>query len=613
MLSVCGGLWYRLGREPKLPPGKARAWDVDPGPGPREQYTPDKMTRTSQYLTMRDGVKLAIDFCLPKGLAPGTRLPALLFQTRYYRGTELRWPFSRFMTAPGLMRPEFFVLNGYAFVTVDARGTGASFGSRVSDFSAEEVADGKEIVDWIIRQPWSDGKVGGFGGSYMGITAELLLSNMHPAVKAAAVVESPYDWYADVGLPGGIRWRALNEEWSRRNGWLDQNRMGQLLSWWQSLALKGVRPVDSDPTGAMLAGAVREHAKNYHYFGELQSVTFRDDRFGASTLERVSPFHFQEQIRAAGVPIYSFGGWYDLFPANAPISRFLTVPNAGNRLTIGPWNHNLIEISPGEERRAQAFSVGWEAVKFFDYHLKGIRREADPDPIHYWTVGEEKWKSAATWPPPGAQAVDYYLAPGHTLSTSRPAGGDDRYRVDNDTGRGNYTRWATPNGDSGEGYIHTSPNDAKLLVYESDPLSDAVEVTGNPELTLWLTSTAADGEFFVYLEDVGAGGKAVYVTEGLLRGLHRRIGTGAAPYVVQGVWHSFQRADAQPLVPGEPAELKINLIPISYLFRPGHRLRVALAGADKDHFDLLPGPAPEWRVLRDPAHPSRIVLPMIRR
>jgi uncharacterized protein len=136
-------------------------------------------------------------------------------------------------------------------------------------------------------------------------------------------------------------------------------------------------------------------------------------------------------------------------------------------------------------------------------------------------------------------------------------------------------------------------------------------VTGDPQVTLWLTSSASDGQFFVYVEDVDPNGKIAYVTEGLLRGVHRRVATEAPPYIVQGAWHSYRYGDALPLVPGEAAELKIDLLPISYLFRSGHRIRIALAGADKDHFDPLPGPPPEWRVLRDPAHPSRVVLPVI--
>jgi putative CocE/NonD family hydrolase len=578
----------------------------------QHEQAPNTRLRTSQYVTMRDGVKLATDLYLPKGLAPGKRLPALLCQTRYYRGLELRWPFSRFLSPPRTLYPEFFIDNGYAFVAVDTRGTGASYGHRVSDFSADEVADGAEIVNWIIAQPWSDGKVGSYGVSYAGTTAELLLANMHPAVKAAAVISGSYDFYADIALPGGMVWRAFNAEWSRRSEALDRNELGHLLSWWQALGFKGVRAVDSDPHGMSLAEATREHTGNYRYFSELQRVTYRDDRFGAGTLDTISPFNFHGKIRTAGVPIYSQSGWYDFTYARAGVSRFLTTPNPGSRVTIGPWTHGYVEIDPGHERRSRQFATNFDLLRFFDYYLKGVQSEIDSNPIHYWTVVENKWKSGVAWPPPEAHAVEYFFGPGHTLSTGRPVGSEyDLYRVDSGLGRADYTRWAISNVEDGEGYPKTAPDEASLLVYESGRLTDDTEVTGDPQLTLWLTSNASDGQFFVYLEDVDANGRVAYVTEGLLRGLHRRVAAEAPPYIVQGVWHSYRRGDALPLVPGEAAELEIDLLPISYLFRSGHRIRIALAGADKDHFDPLPGPPPEWRVLRDPAHPSGVVLPVI--
>ena len=94
--------------------------------------------------------------------------------------------------------------------------------------------------------------------------------------------------------------------------------------------------------------------------------------------------------------------------------------------------------------------------------------------------------------------------------------------------------------------------------------------------------------------------------------MHRKAGHGTPPYFEPGPWHSFLRADALPLVPGEPAELTFDLLPISYLFRAGHRIRIAVGGADRDHFDPLPDPAPQWEILRSGEHPSRIDLPLMK-
>ena len=133
-------VWARI-RSAGLAPGSDAAWDVGTDPPPQRENRPyRRITRSSQYLKMRDGVRLAVDLYLPQGLAPGTRIPTLLCQTRYYRYAELRWPFSAVMQAPRQVFPEPFVTQGYAFILVDVRGSGASFGYRASEFSADERA-----------------------------------------------------------------------------------------------------------------------------------------------------------------------------------------------------------------------------------------------------------------------------------------------------------------------------------------------------------------------------------------------------------------------------------------------------------------------------------------
>ena len=163
-------------------------------------------------------------------------------------------------------------------------------------------------------------------------------------------------------------------------------------------------------------------------------------------------------------------------------------------------------------------------------------------------------------------------------------------------------------------YPHRRRQDVRCLVYTTAPLERDTEVTGTPLVTLFVRSTATDAQFFVYLEDVGPNGDAgccAYVTEGVFRALHRQISTEAPPYVVPVPGHSFKRQDALPLVPGEVAHITFHLQPISYLFRRGYSIRVALAGADKDNFALLPPSPPSIEVLRSQAYPSRILLPIM--
>ena len=155
--------------------------------------------------------------------------------------------------------------------------------------------------------------------------------------------------------------------------------------------------------------------------------------------------------------------------------------------------------------------------------------------------------------------------------------------------------------------------DEKLLCYTSGPLDRDMEVTGHPTVTLFVSSTAPDGNFFVYLEDVDESGHVDYVTEGQLRAIHRKLSDEEPPYVTVVPYRTFNRADAMSLVSGEVAELTFDLLPTSYVFKEGHAVRVAIAGADSDHFAPAPGTSPTIKCHRDSVHPSHIDLPTMPR
>jgi len=139
-----------------------------------------------------------------------------------------------------------------------------------------------------------------------------------------------------------------------------------------------------------------------------------------------------------------------------------------------------------------------------------------------------------------------------------------------------------------------------------------VEITGYPVVTLYVSSTAADGAFYVYLEDVDEKGRVIYATEGQLRALHRRLSTECPPYNMFVPYHSFKREDGQPLVPGEIAEVVFGLLPTSVLIKKGHRLRVAIAGHDKDTFARVPAEGiPVIDVQRNSLYASHIDLPVV--
>ncbi|MBI2058703.1 MAG: CocE/NonD family hydrolase [Nitrospirae bacterium] len=595
----------------------------------------------SHYLTMRDGVKIAYDLYLPKGIQAGDRVPALLWQTRYLRSVQPRW-LTRliFGNQPydhtglyGKIR-NWFVPRGYAWMDTDVRGTGASTGHGICPYSPDEIKDGAEVVDWIVAQPWSNGRVGSLGVSYPGSASEMLLINRHPAVKAIAPLYAMFDAYTDIAFPGGIHAVRFTEDWHHVNISLDQNTPEAIAGAWVKLFITGVSPAMEDPDKSMLRQALRDHEQNYNIHRQALGITFRDDvspddpRPGGTGTEILaghpldpsgsiglfSPHNYRQDIESSGAAIYGYTGWFDGAYTHSAIKRFLNVHTPGSRMIIGPWGHGGgWQFNPYTGSRKTSFSHNAELLRFFDRYLKDTPTGIDDEPpVHYFTLVEEKWKATDRWPPPSTPHVLYFRE-NHALVEEPPAEADahDEYRVDPTHGTGPASRFRVQTlPDAPVAYPDRKEQDRKLLVYQSAPLGEDVEVTGHPIVTLYVDSTKPDGSFFVYLEDVDPEGNVAYVTEGELRAIHRKLSSGKPPYATVVPYRTFKRADAMPLAPGEVAELKFDILPTSYIFQKGHSIRLALAGADLSHFGPLPGSPPTLRVHRSTRFPSYIELPV---
>jgi hypothetical protein len=272
-------------------------------------------------------------------------------------------------------------------------------------------------------------------------------------------------------------------------------------------------------------------------------------------------------------------------------------------------------VSPAAPSPTVQFDQAAELLRFFDHHLRGQANgiESEP-PIHYFTMVAERWRTAGSWPPP-SRVWPLYLDAGGRLSPV-PAGatGIDVYRGDPTTGTGTATRWRALLGGIGAApYPDRLTRDARLLVYTSPPLAEAVEVTGHPVVRLTMAASTTDAAVFAYLEDVDERGRVFYVTEGMLRALHRRTvsATGnTAPPVPQ---RTFVRAHGKPLSPGVPVELAFDLLPTSYLFAKGHSVRLAIAAADTDSFARVPAAELPALSVHRGGGGSRIDLPRVSR
>jgi len=586
-------------------------------------------TTQSFYLTMRDDVRLAVDIHLPEGMQPGKKVPALLEQTRYWRAMELRAPFKWFIKAEDLnlrykdFKP-FFTGQGYALVLVDVRGTGASFGVWPYPWHPETISDSYEIVDWIVSQPWSNGRVGAYGISYLGATAELLPVCGHPAVKAVIPMFNHPDAFSDIAFPGGCFNERFIRDWDDLDSNLDRNKVPVELGRVAQLLVKGVKPVAGQEN--VLEEAISEHANNGRVYKAGLEINYRDQvspSLEASFEDILVQKHWPD-LRDSGSVIFGWGSWMDAGTADAVIRRFLTLENACMGV-IGAWEHggqmNASPYKPPEEPANPPVITQWaEMVRFFDRFLKDGQEEiAQSDKVlYYYTMGEEKWKRTSDWPPPGAIYQRWYLVEDHALSVEYPVNdaGADNLKVDFEASSGEFNRWWEIGALLQKTVVYNERRQAEkhMLVYHSEPMEKDTEISGYPLINLYISSSETDGSFYVYLEDVDEDGNVFYVTEGLLRAVHRKISPESMLDKMQVPHHSYKQDDALALVPGEVAELQFGMLPTSVLIRKGHRLRLGIAGNDNGTFKRIPeSGVPLINVERNRRWSSYIELPVIDR
>jgi len=374
--------------------------------------------------------------------------------------------------------------------------------------------------------------------------------------------------------------------------------------------IAGVKPVDGDTGGRLLRAAVRQHADNIDVYGVGREVVFRDDRFGPTAMDAWSPYAYVSRLARGGAAVQAWNGWMDAGTVDGALSRFAAA-RGPQMLVIGPWSHGADHDAdpygpPNAPLRPSKAEQLAAQTAFFDAYLKGDGRSAAKREIRYYTLGENAWHTTSVWPPRGVRMQRWFFGESGTLGPSRPpaASGADRYAVDFTATSGTSNRWHTQTG-SDVVYPDRAGQDRKLLTYTSAPLARAVEITGRAVVSLQVSSTATDGAFIAYLEDVAPSGRVTYLTEGELRALHRKISTPTPPF------HSFERADAQPLVPGQLAEVRFAMQPISVLIGKGHRIRIAVAGADRDSFARIPANGnPVITVERNAVHASAVDLPV---
>jgi hypothetical protein len=597
-----------------------------PGPAGRRAGPAFPRLR-SVYVPMPDGVRLAVDVWLPAGTTAGSRLPTVLETDRYWR--------ARAYTGGIKNNPNYYIAlpwnrRGYAYVFADLRGTGASFGTLTAELGRAMIADVGSLADWIAAQPWSNDRVGVTGVSYSGDTAMLSLALRNPHITAAAPISYDFDPYEDLARPGGILIEPLIDPYALLLRILDKadgttcTTSAQTEQVCQQFGLTGAapEPVEGPRGEELLAAARAQHFGNANLVDMATAGVYRDYSRGPQSWTVAGVGDKIAAIEAGGIPILTFAGWLDAGTANGVLSEFAGMSNTQDDW-IGPWSHGQGYIAdPFEPSRpltaAEHRQLADRVYAFFDRYVKHDDRPDGRRLLHYYTLNEGTWRTTARFPVAGTRTRRLYLAAGHALA-SRPAAqpSADLLRLDPAAGSGALNRWNTNLTGEPVVYPDRAAVDRKLLSYTSAPLRRPAHVTGLGRVTLTVTGVggASHGALYAYLEDVQPDGHVIYVTEGELALADRAVAAKRdnPPWRRLRTPRTYASSAAAPFPLGEPQRVTFDLLPTSVLFRAGDRIRVTIAAADPDAFQLLPANGKAaYRIGHGGPAPSYLELPVVR-
>ena len=512
----------------------------------------------------------------------------------------------------------------------DLRGTGASFGTLKAELGRQLVAEVGSLANWIAAQPWSDGRVGVTGVSYSADIAMGSLALRNPHITAAAPLSYDFDPYEDTMRPGGILIQPLVAPYGLLLQILDKadgitcttNAQTRELCKETRLTGKVPEPVDGPHGKALRAAARAQHFHNANLPAMAQAGVYRDYVRGPQSWTVTSVGPKTTAISSGGVPILTFAGRLDAGTANGVLSEFVSLSNT-QESWIGPWSHGQGYIADPFQPSplltpAEHQQLNDHLYAFFDRYVKHDDHPAGTRVLHYYTLNAGTWHTTTHWPVAGTQMRRLYFGGGHTL-TWRPvtAPGSDLLHLNPAAGTGHQDRWNTNLTGGPVIYPNRAAVDRKLLTYTTAPLRQAATVTGLGRVTLDVTGVrgARHGALYAYLEDVQPSGRVTYITEGELVLADRAI----TPKKDNPAWRklrtprTYARADAAPFPPRRPQHITFDLLPTSVQFHAGDRIRIAIAAADPDSFQLLPASGQAtYRITHSPTSPSYVDLPVIK-
>ncbi len=561
---------------------------------------------------MRDGTILRADLYRPDSQE---KLPVLLNRTPYNKAMPMVFA----MTLDAMRAAEA----GYNVMVQDCRGRFASDG--VFDCFTIEARDGYDTIEWAARQPWSNGKVGTYGASYMGATQWLAATESPPSLKAMVPSITASDYHDGWTYQGGAFSLFFNVSWTMAA--LAPPSLLRDRAKSPELGAELGRTLGAIDTmlEAMKHMPLREFPMfrmGAPYFFDWLAHPSYDDYWRRICIEEHHP--------KINVPALNIGGWYDVFQGGT-VRNFLGMRSrggsesarAGQLLIVGPWSHavpfqNLVGgVDFGYQTSAISADIDGLQLRFFDRHLKGIG-DSDLAPVRIFVMGINRWREEKEWPIPGTEFRRYYL---HSRGRANSMYGDGALSTQ------------PPGAESPDHFLY-NPNDpaptvggplccyagalqggafdqspvehrADVLVYSTEPLAEDIEVTGPIVVTLFAASSALDTDFTAKLVDVGPCGMARNLTDGIIRARFRE-----------------SQSEQKLLSPGKVTQFTIDLWNTANVFKAGHRIRLEISSSNFPRFDRNPNTGNELftdsemrpamqTVMHDRAYPSHITLPIV--
>lgn len=607
---------------------------------------PNVSKRTAEYdviveknvvIAVRDGTKLAADIYRPArdGSAVPGRFPTLLTRTPYNKDGSAG-------------EGKYYAARGYNVVANDVRGRYASEG--VWRLIADDPNDGYDVVEWIARQEWSDGKVGTFGTSYPGGTQHAL-AEMNPPHLTTLI---PIDSVSNCGVSG------------MRHGGAFELRF---VNWIFSIGAPNSRAALANPAlkQALTENGrrIREHVHNlpirkgtsplkaapeYEAWLVEALQSGPDSPFwkikGMSVVDHVADY--------ADVPVLHITGWYDSWTRQVTMNyeALSKAKKSPHRLVIGPWVHGSqgsfvsgeVEFTPDAAVDLLAWRLRW-----YDRWIRGEKNGVDDDPrvlLYVMGTGDDRkssagrlqhggfWRAEKEWPLARAKPTAFYFRGDGTLAGSPPSPNpssgfgtvpfyshttytfDPRHPVPTVGGNissnsglmssGGYDQRPRDDTHAADNRLPLSERQ-DVLVYRTEPLDANLEVTGTVKVNLWVSSTAIDTDLTAKLIDEIPPnpdyplGFDLNLGDSIIRAYYRNPGQ-----------------DPTPLERGKIYPITIVLYPTSHVFKKGHRIRLDISSSNFPRFDVNPNTLSEREIApadntiyHDAKYPSHVMLPVI--